>query len=210
MNYKELQARLKEMGSSIPLNAPKARLQAEYERLSSLSSASSAIVHSPSKPSKKPVAIDDTEVIATSRYTKMTDYVDVWVNIGTAQVPIYRQWYLQVEGYQSVLSKPHDSLSPYLGSDVSILGKLTLKISFERDNKVITKSLPFGEITPYGVDVTDLARAKLNPEQVKKITEFAGKHWCLLARYQKAKTRLAASNDKESKQKSIAQSIDCF
>ena len=206
MNYKQLQAALKEMGSSIPLNAPKEALQKEYERLTSR-----AIVHSPqsTKPSK-PVAIDDTEVVATERYVKQTDYVDVWVNIGTAQVPMYRQWYLQAEGYHAVLSKPHDALVPYMGTDVAILGRLTLKISFEREGKVVTKSLPFGEITQYGIDVTDLARAKLAPEQVKKVTEFAGKHWCLLARYQKAKTRLAANNDKQSKQKSIAQSIDCF
>ena len=207
MNYKELQNALKSMGATIPLNAPKARLQAEYDRLTSR-----AIVHSPqsTKPSK-PVPVDDTEVIATSRYVKQTDYVSVWVNIGTAQVPIYRQWYLQVEGYQSVLSKPHDSLSPYLGTDVAILGRLTLKISFESDGgKVITKSLDFGEVTPYGVDVTDLARAKLNPEQVRKVCDFASKHWCLLTRYQKAKSRLSSNNDKQSKQKSMAQSIDCF
>lgn len=208
MNYKQLQAALKSMGASIPLNSPKDALQAEHDRLTSHAPTSSAIVPI-SKPSK-PVAIDDTEVIATERYVKQTDYVDVWVNIGTAQVPIYRQWYLQAEGYQSVLSKPHDSLSPYLGSDVSILGKLTLKISFERDNKVITKSLSFGDITPYGIDISDLARAKLNPEQVRKVCDFASKHWCLVSRYNKAKTRLATNNDKQSKQKQMAQAIDCF
>ena len=206
MNYKELQARLKQMGSSIPLNSAKDALEAEYSRLAS---SATSIVHKPSKPSK-PVAIDDTEVIATERYTKQTDYVDVWVNVGSTEIPVYRQWYLQAEGYQSVLSRPHDSLTPYMGTDVAILGKLTLKISFEREGKVVTKSLPFGEITPYGIDISDLARAKLAPEQVKKITEFASKHWCLLSRYNKAKTRLATSNNKQSKQKSMAQSIDCF
>jgi hypothetical protein len=213
MNYKELQNALKSMGATIALNSPKPALQAEYDRLLSSSSASSAIVHSPvhspSKPSK-PI-VDDTEVIASCRYTKQVDYVDVWVDISSENdIPVYRQWYIVAEGYQSVLSRPHDSLAPYLGSDVSILGKLTLKISFERNGKVVTKSLSYGEITPYGIDVTDLARCKLNPEQVKKISDFVSKRWCLLSRYQKAKLRLATSNDKQSRQKQMAQSIDCF
>jgi hypothetical protein len=210
MKYKELQQELKQLGATIPLNSPKAALEAEYNRLA-LSSASSAIVHfvhspvhSPSKPLE--ALAPDFEVVASARKVKLTEYVNIYMDTGD-DIPIYTQCWLTVEGYAATCTRLPERVRQHLGSDTPILGKVYLNCAVKRDRKVYESCLHVANITPTGIEITVEARCELNPEEVRDIEKLLSKRFCLYNRVLLAHAKAGKSEDRVSSRKKTARKM---
>ena len=206
MNYKELQDALKSMGSSVPLNASKARLQAEYERLSSLSSASSAIVHSPTKPLPLESLSPQFEVVATERTVKLTEYVNVYMDTGETS-PIYTQCWVTVTGFAATCTRLPERVRAHLGSDIPALGKVTLDCAIKRNGKIHESSIHVADITPSGVEVSIEARCELTPDEIRDIEKVLAKKYCLHSRVIMAHAKAGKSEDRTSSRKRTARKM---
>lgn len=206
MNYKQLQNELKALGATIALNSPKDALEAEYDRLSA---SSSAIVHSPSKPSK-PLPLESLtptfEVVATTRKVKLTEYVSVYMDTGET-VPIYTQCWLTVEGFASTCTRIPDRIKAHLGSDVPVLGAVALNCAVKRDGTVYESSLHVANITPCGIDITVDARCELNPDEIRDIEKVLAKKFCLYNRVLMAHSKAGKSDDRVSSRKRTARKM---
>ena len=208
MNYKDLQARLKEMGATIPLNSPKDALQKEYERLSSPPSPppTSAIVHSPTKPLPLESLSPQFEVVATERTVKMTEYVNVYMDTGETS-PIYTQCWLTISGYASTCTRLPERVRAHLGSDVPVLGKVTLDCAVKRNNKIYESSIHVASITPSGIEVSIEARCELNPDEIRDIEKVLAKKYCLHNRVLMAHSKAGKSEDRVSSRKRTARKM---
>ena len=208
MNYKELQNALKGMGATIALNSPKDALQKEYERLSSPPSPppTSAIVHSPTKPLPLETLSPQFEVVATQRRITLTEYVNVYMDTGI-DVPVYTQCWISISGYASTCTRLSERVRAHLGSDIPVLGKVSLDCAVKRDNRIYESSIHCANITPSGIQITTEARCELTPDEIKDIEKVLSKKFCLYSRVIMAHAKAGKSEDRTSSRKRTARKM---